>query len=187
MTRLQRLLRATFIVLLFSVALLLGSHVLKSKTSSKLILEVINSHFTVGRKIRSTYLRVFSDGRVECHTIKYWNEADSVKKSTLSAQELQELKAELNNPELSQIKTTYGLVYPVVDSWMEWNIKIPRGWGYKEITVRNFSPVGARKGNQPYPDALVKLGCDIWKLRKQVYGDESYFGNDECKEVLAIH
>lgn len=172
--------------LVFSAALGFGVCVRNSDASPKLILEVINSHFTVGEKIPSIYLRTYSDGTVECHTIKYWNETDSVKKSKLTKQELQQLKTELNNPELPQIKKTYGLVYPVIDSWMEWDIRIPRDSGNEEITVRNFSPVGAREKNQPYPDALVKLGCTIWKIRKEVYGDESYFGNDECKEVLGI-
>lgn len=173
--------------LVFSAALVFAVCVQNSEASSKLILEVINSHSTVGRKIPSIYLRVYSNGAVECHTIKYSNEADSIKKSKLTAQELQDLKAELSNPELSQIKKAYGLVYPVIDSWMEWDIRIPRGSGNEEITIRNFSPMGARKTSQPYPDALVTLGCSIWRIRKQVFGDESYFGNDECKEILAMH
>lgn len=156
----------------------------ESRARPKLILEVINKHFTVGRKIPSVYLRVYADGVVECHTVKYWDEVDSVKKATLNTHELQDLKVELQNPELSQIEKTYGLIYPVIDSWMEWDITIPRGRHQEKITVLNFSPVGALKKNHPYPDALLKLGCTIWKLRKEVYGDQSYYGNDECKEVL---
>jgi hypothetical protein len=181
------ILTTSVVVLLFFAALLGRGWIHESDASSRLILEVINRHFTVGRKIPSVYLRVYSDGLVECHTVKYWHEVDSVKKATLSSQESQDLKAELQNPELSQIKKTYGLIYPVVDSWMEWEIKIPHGWHEDKITVLNFSPVGARKKNQPYPDALVTLGCTIWKVRKEVYGDESYYGNDECRGILGIH
>jgi hypothetical protein len=55
----------------------------------------------------------------------------------------------------------------------------------------NFSPVSARKGNQPYPPALLNLGCLIWKLRNDVFGDEAYgdepfYRQDDCKSVLEI-
>lgn len=181
------ILRTSLVVLLFLAALHVGAGLQESAASSRLILEVINKHFTVGRKIPSVYLRVYFNGVVECHTVKYWDEVDSVRKATLTGQDLEDLRAALQNPALSQIKKTYGLIYPVVDSWMEWDIRIPRGWHQEKITVLNFSPVGARKKNQSYPDALVRLGCTIWKVRKEVYGDESYYGNDECEEILRIH
>lgn len=179
--------RTSLVTLLSLAALNVVAWLQESGASSRPILEVINKHFTVGRKIPSVYLRIYSDGVVECHTVKYWDEVDSVKKSTLTSQELQDLRTELQNPELSQIKKNYGLIYPVLDSWMEWDIKILQGRHPEKITVLNFSPVGARKKNQPYPDALVTLGCTIWKVRKEVYGDESYYGNDECEDILRIH
>lgn len=60
----------------------------KSRARPELILEVINKHFTVGRKIPSVYLRVYANGVVECHSVKYWDEVDSVKKATLNTHEL---------------------------------------------------------------------------------------------------
>jgi len=56
---------------LVSGAVSFGVSGAKSSPSAKLILEVMNRHFTVGRKIRSVYLRVYSDGTAECHTVKY--------------------------------------------------------------------------------------------------------------------
>jgi hypothetical protein len=52
----------------------------KAERVQKVILEVMNYHFTVGKKIPSVYLRVFSDGTAECHTEKYMGlETDVVK------------------------------------------------------------------------------------------------------------
>ena len=80
---------------------------------------------------------------------------------------------------------------PVIDSWMEWDIKVPHGWHKERIKVLSFSPASARKKNQPYPPALLKLGCLIWKLRNDVFGDEAYgeepfYHQDDCKSVLEI-
>lgn len=164
----------------------------QSSPSAKLILEVINRHFTVGRKIRSVYLRVYSDGTAECHTEKYWDEPDIVKHKTLDAGELQRLQAVLDNPELPHASEKYGLMAPVLDSWMEWNIRVPHGWHAQKIKVLNFSPASARNKNQAYPSAVLKLGCSIWKLRNEVYGDAQYddrqpfYRVDDCKSALEI-
>jgi len=63
--------RALLALLVSGAAVSLGISGAKSGSSSKLILEVVNRHFTMGRKIRSMYLRVYSDGTAECHTVKY--------------------------------------------------------------------------------------------------------------------
>ncbi len=184
------------LALLVSGAVSLGLSGEKSSPSAKLILEVINRHFTVGRKIRSVYLRVYSDGTAECHTVKYTghetdDRPDIVKQKTLAPGELQSLEAALNNPELLQVQKKYGLMSPVIDSWMEWDIRVPHGWHKEKIKVLNFSPASARKKNQPYPPALLNLGCLIWKLRNDVFGDEAYGDEpfyliDDCKRALGI-
>ncbi len=170
------------------VLIFLGLDSAKSETSPRVILEVINKHFTMGRKIPSVYLRVFSDGTAECHTVRYTgDEAETIKKEKLSQEELGKLEALMDTPGLLNIKKRYELMYTVVDSWMEWNIKVPHKGGAQKIQVLNFSPGSAREKKQPYPDALVKLGCSIWKLRHEVYGDEPYYLNDDCKEALELH
>jgi hypothetical protein len=184
------------LVLLLSGAVSLGVSGAKSGPSAKLILEVMNRHFTVGRKIRSVYLRVYSDGTAECHTVKYTGDEtddgpDIVKQKTLAPVELQSLEAVLHNPELLQVEKKYGLMYTVIDSWMEWDIRVPHGWHKEKIKVLNFSPASARKENHPYPPALLKLGCLIWKLRNDVFGDEAYgaeplYRIDDCKTALGI-
>jgi len=163
----------------------------KSEASPRVVLEVLNKHFTVGLKIPSVYLRVFSDGRAECYTVRYTGEEPNVvKKKALTPDELGKLEAILDNQDLLNVNKRYGLVDPVIDSWMEWNIAVPHKIATQKIQVLNFSPGSAGEKNKPYPDALVKLGCHIWKLRFEIYGDETY-GNrpyyltDGCKNAFA--
>jgi hypothetical protein len=156
--------------------------------AASVIFEVVNRHFTVGKKIPSIYLRVFADGTAECHTEKYWDEPDVVKTKVLGHEDLDGLKVLLKRPELLGIKHRYELMYPVIDSWMEWNIKIHRGGEVQIIEVAGFSPAAAKGRNQPYPDVLVKLGCSIWKLRSEVYGDEQAtraYHSEECNAAFA--
>jgi hypothetical protein len=167
-----------------------AANALKSGPSSKVILEVVNRHFTVGKKIPSIYLRVSSDGTAECHTEKYWDEPDIVKTKVLGRDDLEWLKVLLEQSELLGIKHRYERMYPVVDSWMEWNIKIDGGGEVQIIEVAGFSPAAAKLRNQPYPDVLVKLGCSIWKLRGDVFGDEQAtraYQSEECNAALGVH
>jgi hypothetical protein len=153
----------------------------KPEPSAYLILEVINKHNTMGRKIPSVYLRVFSDGTVECHEEKWrGQETNFVKKKRLAPEELKGLKAVLENPELAQVKKRYGLMYWVIDSWMEWDIRLPHHWRTQTIQVLNFSPSSAREKKTPYPDSLVKLGCSILTLRREVYGDNTEYRDVDC-------
>jgi hypothetical protein len=93
--------RAALFALLLSGILCFGASSANPGPSDKLILEVINRHFTMGRKIPSVFLRVFSDGTVECHEVKWTGEeTDTIKKKTLDPGELKSLNAVLENPEL---------------------------------------------------------------------------------------
>jgi hypothetical protein len=161
----------------------------QQRSPQKLILEVINKHFTVGRKIPSVYLLVYSDGTAECHIEKFWDEADIVKRKTLDPRQLKVLQAVLGDPDLLHVNEKYGLMAPVMDSWMEWNIRAPLGPRSTKIRVLNFSPASARQKNEPYPPAILRLGCSIWKIRYEVYGDAQddrgpFYEIDDCKEAL---
>jgi len=75
-------LRFSLLVAISTVGLRLADAQPAEPASRKLVLEVINRHFTVGKKVPSIYLRVFSDGTAECHTEGYSNESDVVKEKT---------------------------------------------------------------------------------------------------------
>jgi|SRR5690242_2709215 hypothetical protein len=148
--------RALLALLVSSAAVSLGVSGAKSGSSSKLILEVVNKHFTMGRKIRSVYLRVYADGTAECHTVKYTGHEtddgpDIAKQKTLAPGELQSLEAALNSPELLQVQRKYGLMSPVIDSWMEWDIKVPHGWHKEKIKVLTFPQYQRVKGTSLIP------------------------------------
>jgi hypothetical protein len=158
----------------------------KSTPSSRIVLEVVNRHFTVGEKIPSLYLRVLSDGTAECHAIKYWDETDVKKMKTLPAEDFAKLMALIDEPGLLKVRSRYKLMDWVFDSWMEWEIKIQHPGNVQKIEVASFSPASAQAWNTPYPDALVKLGCLIEKVRNDVYADSPRdFDSDECKKALA--
>jgi hypothetical protein len=141
----------------------------KSQRTREIILEVMNKHFTRGTTIPSLYLRVFSDGTAECHTEKFsGEEKDVTKRKVLGTKEFEKLKAVINEPNFRDIKKRYELNHPVVDSWMEWTITVQHPNGVQRIQVLNFSPVSEVYKNQAYPDALVKLGCSILKIREEV-------------------
>jgi hypothetical protein len=148
-----------------------------------MIVEVTNYHFTRDQKIPSVYLKVFSDRSVECHTLGVTGrEADVVKKKELTQDEFKEFLAVVDQSELLGAKKRYELTHNVFDSWMEWDVRIPRPAGVQDIAIAAFTPgSGAVEGF--YPNAVVKLGCSISKLRDEVYGDEPGFRRRECKEI----
>ncbi len=154
----------------------------------KLILEVINRHFTMGKKIPSAYLRVFSDGTAECHTEKFTGkEKNLTKTKVLGAGEFEQLKEVISDPEMLDVEKRYERMHFVVDSWMEWDIKVQHQGGVQRIQVASFSPTSARERNQPYPNALVRLGCSILKIRNGVYGDVDIRSISDCPNIHLIH
>ncbi len=107
-----------------------------------------------------------------------------VKTKVLTPKEFEAVKGVVDRPELRKVEKRYELTHPVFDSWMEWEIKIQHPAGTQDITIANFSPESAREPNQPYPDALVMLGCSISKLRGEVCGDEPEWRRSSCEKVL---
>jgi hypothetical protein len=148
------------------------------------VLEVINKHCRVGEKIPSIYLKVFSDRIAECHTLAYsGREREVAKKKTLPAGEFERLMAVLDAPELLNVKSRYESTRMIIDSWMEWDVSIQRPGHAQKIEVVNFSPSWFGMA-QPYPDALLHLGCSVWKIRDQIYGTEPGHSDPKCKKAL---
>ena len=165
---------ATCILLMSSLAPSRIAGQASSKNPSerpRVLLEVVNRHFTVGKKIPSNYLKVLSDGSVECEAIDK-REVD-LKKAQLTASELSQITSVLNDPGVRDLGHSYALQRVVFDSWMEWDITINRS----SPPPQNITLVFARgTGNPKLPDALTKLGCKILELRRSVYGqDEAYY------------
>jgi hypothetical protein len=160
----------------------------KAGRTREIVLEVMNEHFTRGTTILSLYLRVFSDGTAECHTEKFsGEEKDVTKRKVLGTKEFEKLKAVINEPNFPDIKNRYELNYPVADSWMEWTITVQHPNGAQSIQVANFSPASELYKNQAYPDALVKLGCSILKIREEVFADPYAYSKIKCPHEPSEH
>ncbi len=156
------------------------------KASADMVLEVIATHTTMESEATYVYLRVFSDRTAECQSSKHSNaenkELATVKK-TLTQNEFIRTKAMVSDPKLATLGLKYETRYAVVDSSTEWVIKIQRPGEPQTIRILEFSPGLARTMKHPYPDALVKLGCSIKKLRADVSGESILF-DYECQRVL---
>jgi hypothetical protein len=154
-------------------------------SSAQVLLEVMNTFFTVGRKIPSVYLRIFSDHTVECESLAHAEgKSGVVTKRVLTPEEFEPVRVVIDEPELLKVQRRYELMHPVFDSWTEWEIKVQHADGVQHISVANFSPESTRGPSQPYPDALVMLGCSISRLRNDVCGDELEWRSRNCGKVL---
>jgi len=148
-----------------------------SEPAARIILEVVNQHFTRGKKIPSIYLRIFSDGTAECHNVKFTgDEKEVVKKERLKPENFSQLKAALEQPGLRDVKGSYGLPRLVLDSWMEWNLRI-RTSQFKRVATISFGPAAHKT---TYPEALGKLGCQILRTREDVCGDNDDYYRPAC-------
>ena len=175
------------VLLLVAVVLGVLSHDLRAQARTEgaslpVIVEVMNYHFTMGHKISSVFLKVLSDGTVECHSLRATgSEANVVKTKVLTPDEFREVKEVIDQSKLPDAKKRYELTHPVIDSWMEWGIRIPRTTGAQDIAIAAFASTPLGDGS--YPIEVVKLGCLISKLRDEVYGNEPDYRRRECKQV----
>jgi hypothetical protein len=134
----------------------------------------------VGKKIPSQYLRLFSDGTVECSTVKFdEHDTSRTKKGRLKPEELAEANAIINDPSLRDVKGRYVIDRLMIDSWMDWDIRIRSPKNSQRITI-SFAGASQMWG---YPQSLSKLGCLILKLRGQTYGDSTAYYSPACKNI----
>ncbi len=85
-----------------------------------------------------------------------------------------EMNAVLNEPGLRDVKGRYELGRIVIDSWMEWDIRIDAPRSIRGVTI-SFAGAPSR-----YPDALGRLGCLILAARREVYGDDTDYYRPAC-------
>ena len=171
------------VLLLFLLALCFACRPTTAQKSDlpKLLLRVVNRHFIVGKRIPSDYLKVFSDGSVECHAIKFEEHDEfDVKKGQLSPAELAKLTSALNDSGFQNLGDDYKLQRIVFDSWMEWDITIERPSLHSQNITLAFS---GGNGDSKLPDALRKPGCQILELRRKVYGDDGAYYNPACSGI----
>jgi hypothetical protein len=150
---------------------------------ANVILEVVNRHFTVGKKIPSLFLRLFSDGTVECSTVRFSeHDSSTTREGRLTTEELADATAIINDPALLEANGRYELHRWVFDSWMEWDVRIENPKYSHDVTV-SFAGAGERA----YPASLAKLGCVILKARQEVFGDNTKYYYPACNEAFPPH
>ena len=137
----------------------------------------------MGTNIQSVYLRLFSDGTAECHAVKFRrDDEDAVKEKHLQPQEFAEAKALLGQPGLRQVKGRYEFPRMVIDSWMEWDMRIRNSASVRHVTI-SFAHLA---NHVTYPPALGRLGCLILKVRHDVYGDGTDYYRQACGDSQPI-
>lgn len=157
------------------------------------ILEVAAEDFDIAWRQGYLYLKVLSDGTAECQVVKRksgdhrFEKADVLPvKGSLSAAEFQQLQTLLTKNDILHLDTSYKQRTALtLDAGTTWRIQIPRSTLTQKIHVVAFAPDSARALRQPYPNALVALGCTIEKIRGEVTG-ENIASDDECRKVLPL-
>lgn len=167
------------LVVILPAPLDLRGQATKEGSPVSVILDVTNQHFTMARKIPSLYVRVFSDRTVQCHALAGSRGADPVKTKVLTEEEFKGVQMMVGRCKRLSANQTYPLRHMVFDSWMEWDIKVPRKNDELEISIADFGSTGVGI----YPPEIGKLGCLISRLRDEVYGDERQHRLDNCKDV----
>ena len=136
------------------------------------LLEVVLSAYDVSRTETLVYLRVFSNGSAEAHSMRDVDfRSLGLKKAQISPSELTTLSEFLGSSKVQNLDPKYERYWGNVDFGREWEISIARNDQTKSIVLENFQPFLARTKKKPYPAELEKLGCLIWELRTEVTGE----------------
>lgn len=135
------------------------------------LLEVLRNSWDSGRNETLVYLRVYSDGLAEAHSMRKMDFRD-IRFATkhLSDDELGILKHMLFESATTQLQTRYSRYWGNKDYGYKYSVTI-YGPSQKKLDLANFQPFLARKEGKPYPKQLESLGCEIWRLRTEVTGE----------------
>jgi hypothetical protein len=156
------------------------------KPEANTILEVIATHTTMASEHSYVYLRVFPDGTAEFQSSRDSHSESNVApvvSRTLNEDDFTRLKSAVSQPRLAALKLRYETRFAIIDTSTEWTVRIYGSGRAQTVQVLEFSPGLARIMKHPYPEALVKLGCTIEKLRADVSG-ESERHDRECSRVI---
>jgi hypothetical protein len=132
------------------------------------LFEVVRNSWDAQRQETLVYLRVYSDGFAEAHSMKKIDLRHvEFEKKQLSGDELAALSSLLADPDTAQLLPKYSSYWGNKDFGYKYEITISNS-SRKQLELVNFQPFLARKEGKPYPKQLEKLGCSVWKLRAEV-------------------
>ena len=155
-------------IALFGCILFIVQGASSQDSARTVLLEVLRTSWDVGRDETLVYLRVYSDGFAEVHSMR---KIDFRNVQFLSKQlpndELASLKTLLSDPAIAGLEPAYSRYWGNKDFGYKYDVTILNAPA-KHIELENFQPFLARQKGKPYPKELEKLGCAIWKLRAEV-------------------
>jgi hypothetical protein len=132
-----------------------------------MVLEVIQTDSGVGGTNHFVYLRVFSDRSVEFNPKRNQElKRDRVSRAQISSEDLDSTVTVLAREDVAALPSIFRSTFIPIDFYWTLDFTIPRGTESQKIKVVNFSPGMAKKNNKSYPEALVRLVCTVWALRK---------------------
>lgn len=161
-----------YLSFLFLLSLTIPKLAAQQESSKSPLLEVILTTYDVSRTETLVYLRVFSDGHAEAHSMRQVDFRNlALKQAQVSPTELATLSEFLTSSKTQQLAPKYERYWGNIDFGQTWEITIGQGETKKSIILENFQPFLARTRKKPYPAELEKLGCLIWELRTKVTGE----------------
>jgi hypothetical protein len=166
-----------------------GRNSLQSATvnaPTEVILEVDATQRSMDADYAYLYLRVFSDSTAEYqprHPTASGSSGPLIITKTLAQDGFKSLESVLQERSLARLGGPYESQFAILDSWTEWKIRLQNRGRPRTITVLEFSPGLAKAVKRPYPDALVKLGCTLGRLRSDVSGEPPVLDSG-CKKVF---
>jgi hypothetical protein len=132
-----------------------------------LLLEVVQTDSGVGGTNQFVYLRVFSDRSVEFHPKR--NQAlkrERASRAQISDEDMDSTVKLLAREDVADLPRIFRSTFTPIDFYWTLDFTIPRGAQSQKIKVVNFSPGMAKQNNKPYPEALIRLVCTVWAVRK---------------------
>jgi len=140
----------------------------KQSSPRKLVLEVLETDWGVGGTNQSVYVRVFSDRSVEYHPKRSQElKTQRVSRGQLAEGQLEATSNVLTREDVAALPSLFESTFTPKDFYWTLDFTIPRGSQSQRIKVVNFSPDTAVQNKKGYPEALVRLVCAAWTLRKQ--------------------
>lgn len=138
-----------------------------SFSSKQLVLEVLQTDSGVGGTNQFVYLRVFADRSVEFNSKRNQDlKKDHVSRALISGGDMDSTAKVLASEDVAGLPSIFRSTFTPVDFYWTLDFSIPRGTHNQKIKVVNFSPGMAKQNNKPYPEALVRLVCAVWAVRK---------------------
>jgi hypothetical protein len=155
-------------------------------TSKKLILEILETDYGVGRMNHHfVFLRIFSDRTVELHSKRGQDIKNArVSRGEVSQAQLDMILALVEREDVKNLPTTFRSTHTPIDFNWVLDFKIPRGQQTQQITLVNFSSEMARQNNKPYPEALMRLTCSVSRLRRDLKA-ETFYSGEECEQFVS--